>query len=83
MAAKAYNTRGVLTTRPKVTLSCQWVDDLVHKSRSCILLKSERDSETGKVKVHYTGYGSNDDEWKDEDDIVDLSSRADLHAEPT
>lgn len=42
----------------------------------------ERDSETGKVKVHYTGYGSHDDEWKD-DDIVDLSSRADLHAEPT
>ena len=32
----------------------------------------ERDEETYKVKVHYIGYGSSDDEWKD-GDIVDLT----------
>jgi hypothetical protein len=30
----------------------------------------ERDVQKKKVKVHYTGYGSSDDEWRDEDDIV-------------
>ncbi len=29
--------------------------------------------EAGKVKVHYIGYGSSDDEWRDEDEIVDIS----------
>ena len=33
----------------------------------------ERDEETKRVKVHYTGYGSSDDEWKDESDVVDLT----------
>lgn len=33
----------------------------------------ERDEEAKRVKVHYTGYGSSDDEWKDEDDIVDFT----------
>ena len=30
----------------------------------------ERDSGSSRVKVHYTGYGSSDDEWRDEKDIV-------------
>ena len=41
----------------------------------------ERDDEAKRVKVHYTGYGSSDDEWKDEDDIVDLTQGCDV--EPT
>lgn len=30
----------------------------------------ERDAQSKRVKLHYTGYGSSDDEWRDEDDIV-------------
>lgn len=30
----------------------------------------EEDHYNAKVKVHYTGYGSEDDEWRDKDDIV-------------
>ena len=26
-----------------------------------------------RVKIHYIGYGSDDDEWRDADDIVDLT----------
>lgn len=37
----------------------------------------EKDSEAIRVKVYYTGYGSSDDEWRDESDIVDLT-----HDEP-
>lgn len=33
----------------------------------------ERDEEAKRVKVHYTGYGSSDDEWKDKGDIVDFT----------
>ena len=37
----------------------------------------ERDEEAKRVKVHYTGYGSSDDKWKDENDVVDLSQEND------
>ena len=37
----------------------------------------ERDEEAKRVKVHYAGYGSSDDEWKDEDDVVDLTQEHD------
>lgn len=30
----------------------------------------EEDSTNGKVKVHYTGYGPEHDEWRDINDIV-------------
>jgi len=30
----------------------------------------EEDDETGRVKVHYVGYGEEDDEWKDGSEIV-------------
>ena len=30
----------------------------------------EEDTINSKVKVHYTGYGSDDDEWRDKQDIV-------------
>ena len=30
----------------------------------------DEDESSGKVKVHYTGYGSEDDEWRDREDIV-------------
>ncbi len=30
----------------------------------------EEDDETGRVKVHYVGYGDEDDEWKDGSEIV-------------
>ena len=33
----------------------------------------ERDEEAKRVQVHYTGYGSSGDEWKDEDDTVDFT----------
>ena len=32
----------------------------------------EEDVLTQRVKVHYIGYGSEDDEWRDKDEIVDL-----------
>ena len=32
----------------------------------------ERDEEAKRVKVHYTGHGSSDDEWKDKDDVADV-----------
>lgn len=31
----------------------------------------EEDTSTGKIKVHYIGYGSEDDEWREKEDIVD------------
>ena len=34
----------------------------------------EEDATNGKVKVHYTGYGSDDDEWRDKEDIVVVES---------
>ena len=36
----------------------------------------ENDSE---AKVHYTGYGSSDDEWKDESDIGDFTQAQPVH----
>ena len=30
----------------------------------------EEDTTNGRVKVHYTGYSSDDDEWRDKEDIV-------------
>ena len=30
----------------------------------------EEDTTNGRVKVHYTGYGSEHDEWRDKNDIV-------------
>ena len=30
----------------------------------------EEDTTSGRVKVHYTGYGSEHDEWRDKNDIV-------------
>lgn len=32
----------------------------------------EEDVYTNKVKVHYVGYGSDDDEWRDRTEIVTL-----------
>ena len=32
----------------------------------------EEDVLTQRVKVHYIGYGSEDDEWRDKDEIVHL-----------
>ena len=34
----------------------------------------ENDATTCRVKIHYCGYSSEDDEWRDPGDIVDLSS---------
>ena len=39
----------------------------------------ERDNAAKRVKVHYTGYGSSEDEWKDESDIVDLTQDEPVH----
>ena len=33
----------------------------------------ERDTNAERVKIHYCGYSSNDDEWRDLGDIVDLT----------
>ncbi len=30
----------------------------------------EEDTTNGRVKVHYTGYGSEHDEWRDKNDVV-------------
>jgi len=82
MAAKRYNTRGKhvdykasdiifpVARRPRP-----------QKSKLYPLEVIERDNVTGKVKVHYIGYGSNGDEWND-DDIVELRSKAD-YMQPT
>ena len=42
----------------------------------------ERNEEAKRVKVHYTGYGSSDNEWKDENDVVDLSQENEYDVEP-
>lgn len=34
----------------------------------------ERDATSGRVKIHYCGYSSEDDEWRDPGDIVDLTT---------
>ena len=33
----------------------------------------ERDTNAERVKIHYCGYSSSDDEWRDLGDIVDLT----------
>jgi hypothetical protein len=35
----------------------------------------EEDTTNGKVKVHYTGYGSEHDEWRDKNDVVVMEAR--------
>ena len=35
----------------------------------------EEDVLTQRVKVHYIGYGSEDDEWRDKDEIVHLKPK--------
>lgn len=32
----------------------------------------EEDAYTGRVKVHYTGYGSDCDEWRNKEDVVTI-----------
>ena len=39
----------------------------------------ERNSTTYKVKIHYIGYDSCEDEWRNEGDIVDLSEAQPSH----
>ena len=76
-ASKKYNTRGrrvdykasneiILPVAQRCSRPCQ-------KSELYPVEVIERDDEAKRVKVHYTGYGSSDNEWKDEHDVVDLT----------
>ena len=60
------------TTMLAVILSCPIAKMPRHqKSKLYPIEIVERDEQARRVKVHYTDYGSSDDKWKDEDEIVD------------
>jgi len=74
MGAQVYNTRGKC-------VDYKAISDIVlpaarqphpQKSKLYTIKVIERDNETGKVEVYYTGYGSNHDEWKDEQGLEKL-----------
>ena len=51
----------------------QYFRDLVAKRHRTLYPVEVLEHEAGKVKIHYIGYGSSDDEWKEEEELVDLS----------
>lgn len=69
---KKYHTRGVKRDY-KAMSDTVLPRSLRHKKTQDTLYPVDiLEQEAGKVKVHYIGYGSSDDEWKDEDEIVDI-----------
>jgi len=74
MAAKRYNTRGKHVDYKSSDIFPVARQPRPQKSKLYPIEVIERDNVTGKVKVHYIGYGSNGDEWND--DIVELRSKA-------
>lgn len=71
MDAKKYNTRGRQVDYKASNNIILPVAKRSWRKRELYPIEVlERDVEAKKVKVHYTGYGSSDDEWKDEDEIV-------------
>ena len=72
MAAHGYQTRGKRVDYRELNKVVLPRATREKKSRLYSVEIVERNVLAGKVKIHYVGYSSSDDEWRDAADVVDL-----------
>ena len=71
MAAHGYQTRGKRVDYKELN---KVLPRAIREKKSRLYSVEivERNVLAGKVKIHYVGYSSSDDEWRDAADVVDL-----------
>ena len=73
----SYNTRGKIVDYKELANlrlpRSRAEKDRCRESRLYPVEVIEKDSATGRVKIHYVGYSARCDEWRDDSDVVDTS----------